>query len=36
MLKDYLGPAAEHKHKADQAIKEKRFDDAWRHLNEQK
>ena len=36
MLKDYLGPAAEHKHKAEQAIKEKRFDDAWRHLNEQK
>lgn len=36
MLKDYLGPAAEHKHKADKAIKEKRFDDAWRHLNEQK
>ncbi|ETR94471.1 hypothetical protein [Acinetobacter lactucae] len=36
MLKDYLGPAAEHKHKADEAIKENRFDDAWRHLNEQK
>lgn len=36
MLKDYLGPAAEHKEKADQAIKEGRYDDAWRHLNEQK
>lgn len=36
MLKDHLGPAAEHKLKADEAIKEKRFDDAWRHLNEQK
>lgn len=36
MLKDYLGPAAVHKEKAEQAIKEGRYDDAWRHLNEQK
>ncbi len=33
--KDYLGPAAESKKAANLAIKERRFDDAWRHLHEQ-
>jgi hypothetical protein len=32
----YLGEAAEQKHLAKQAIKEERFDDAWRYLHEQK
>lgn len=33
---DFLGKAANEKHLARIAIKEKRFDDAWRHLNDQK
>lgn len=32
---DYLGKAAEAKHGARQAIKDKRYDDAWRLLHEQ-
>ncbi|WP_152479994.1 hypothetical protein [Halomonas sp. THAF12] len=32
---DHLGLAATAGHAAKQAIKEKRFDDAWRHLHEQ-
>jgi len=32
----YLGEAAEQKHLAKQAIKDERFDDAWRYLHEQK
>jgi len=32
----YLGEAAEQKHLAKQAIKDKRFDDAWGYLHEQK
>lgn len=32
---DHLGNAAQAKRSAKQAIKEKRFDDAWRHLHEQ-
>lgn len=35
MPEDYLGKAATAKHAAKQAIKEKRFNDAWRLLNEQ-
>ncbi|HAV3707902.1 hypothetical protein ACFZ8N_10345 [Acinetobacter baumannii] len=36
ILDDYLGKAANEKRAAKTAIKEKRFDDAWRHLNNQK
>jgi hypothetical protein len=32
----YLGEAAEQKHLAKQAIKDRKFDDAWRYLHEQK
>lgn len=32
---NHLGKAAEHGNEAKQAIKERRFDDAWRSLNEQ-
>lgn len=35
-MEDYLGEAANEKQAAKTAIKEKRFDDAWRHLNNQK
>lgn len=35
-MEDYLGKAAHEKQSAKIAIKEKRFDDAWRHLNNQK
>lgn len=35
-MEDYLGKAANEKQSAKIAIKEKRFDDAWRHLNNQK
>ncbi|MGO2336780.1 hypothetical protein [Providencia sp.] len=31
-----LGKAADEKHKAKQAIKDKKFDKAWKHLNNQK
>ena len=35
-MEDYLGKAAHEKQSAKIAIKEKRFNDAWRHLNNQK
>ena len=35
-MEDYLGKAAYEKQSAKIAIKEKRFDDAWRHLSNQK
>lgn len=35
-MEDCLGKAANEKQAAKTAIKEKRFDDAWRHLNDQK
>lgn len=35
-MEDYLGKAANEKQEAKTAIKEKRFDDAWRRLNNQK
>ena len=35
-MEDYLGRAAYEKQSAKIAIKEKRFDDAWRHLSNQK
>ncbi|EOW6714650.1 hypothetical protein ACOZ09_003763 [Acinetobacter baumannii] len=36
ILDDYLGQAANSKKLAQIAIKERRFDDAWKHLNDQK
>ncbi|KCY90405.1 hypothetical protein J831_4248, partial [Acinetobacter baumannii 25691_8] len=36
ILDDYLGHAANSKKLAQIAIKERRFDDAWKHLNHQK
>ncbi len=33
---DYLGKAATKKQKGKQAVKDKKFDDAWRYFNEQK
>lgn len=36
MSDDYLGKAAHQKQLAKEAIKSKRLDDAWKHLNEQK
>lgn len=35
-LTDYLGLAAEEKHNGLNAIKAKKFDDAWRHFHQQK
>ena len=35
-MEDYLGKAAHEKQSAKIAIKERRFDDAWRHLSNQK